>query len=85
MCKSNEKSFLISVADIQKVRITCNHCGTAVIMPITLPILNVSSSCVNCGRDLPAQAIKELMLELKTLKNALSDDKVTFELHIEGE
>ena len=83
MCKSNENTFLVDIADIQKVRITCNKCGTAVIMPLSA--INVSSTCVNCCHELPELPVKSLMSELRALKTALADKNVTFQLHLEGE
>jgi hypothetical protein len=86
MCKSNEKTpFSVNVGDIQSIRITCKHCKTAVILPLSVG--NVPHQCINCATTLPASTIKEIMQQLGFLSRQLRENKaeVTFMLHLEGE
>lgn len=74
---------MINLLDIHHVKITCKQCETAVSLP--LKARNVPSECVNCESELPAKETKELISKLRFLKNQLSADNVTFELHLESD
>lgn len=75
-------NFKINLTQIDSVRITCKHCGTAIILP--LKARNIPSECVNCESELPNKDVKELLSKLRLLKIQLQESNALIELHFEG-
>ena len=71
----------IPVSAIEAVRLTCKHCGVAVIMPMETK--EVPAKCFNCCYEFPAQSLREFMREFRYLKEAVGKADVTFVEHLE--
>ena len=57
---------ILPIAAIRALRLTCRHCGSAVVIPISAhqgPL-----TCFNCARELPGMEVMKLVGELRWLQ-----------------
>ena len=77
---------ILPVSAIRSVRLTCVHCGAAVISP--LGAKDAPSQCFNCGTRLPGpELVRGLVRELKWLHDQArqpgAEARVDFDVALE--
>jgi len=72
----------IPLTAIEALRLTCRHCGVAIVMPLT-ETREVPPKCFNCCHDFPAHSLREFMRDFREMKEAVGKNDVTFMVHLE--
>ena len=76
-------SHPISVQAVEAVRLTCKHCGVAIIMPIKTT-RDFPQKCFNCCHEFPAQPLSDFMREFRYMQDAIGRADISFLLHLEA-
>lgn len=71
----------IPLSAVESVRLTCRHCGVAIIMPTGTR--EVPGKCFNCCHEFPAQTIIQFMREMRFMKDTAERADVSFMVHLE--
>jgi hypothetical protein len=58
---------ILPLAAIRALRLTCRHCGAAVVIPLTARA--GPATCFNCARPLPGPEVMKLVGELRWLQD----------------
>lgn len=74
----------IPVSAIAGIRLSCKHCGVAIIMPLETT-REVPAKCFSCGHEFPYRALQDFMREFRYMKDAAGKSDVTFMVHLEQE
>lgn len=72
----------IPLQSIEAIRLTCRHCGVALILPFETA-KEVPSKCFNCCHPLPGHALHDFMREFKCLQTEAKRADVNFIAHLE--
>jgi hypothetical protein len=67
------KTAPIPIPRIQALRLTCNHCRSALIIP--LDAREVPGQCFNCCQPFPSAGIQALLREMYYIRRELAEDK----------
>jgi hypothetical protein len=67
------KTEPIPVNRIQSLRLTCNRCRSALIIPLNAR--EIPGKCFNCYQPFPAENIQALLRELRHVRRELDDSK----------
>ncbi len=73
---------MLPVAAIQALRLTCRHCGAAVVIPLTAR--NGPAQCFNCCSPLPSAELMHLVAGLRWLKDVTTGKDATLQAGFEA-
>ena len=79
---------ILPVAAIRALRLTCNRCGAAVVIPMSAK--DAPAQCFNCGTRLPGpEIVRGLVRELRWLQDQLqppgAEARLDFDAALEHE
>ena len=72
----------IPLQSIESIRLTCRHCGVALILPFDT-VKESPSKCFNCCHPLPGVALQDFMREFRCLQAEARRVDVNFIAHLE--
>ncbi len=72
----------IPINRIDALRLTCNLCQAALIIPVDAR--EIPGRCFNCRQELPSSSVQKLITELRYMKQELNQTPIRHAISIEA-